>query len=304
MTTETKPAADRESATLNERVTWTNRGCAWVRSLFTDIPFAQEIYSVMVDRGEGASTENIDGLTKAGIIPYFEARYKLTNRFLEKSGVTQVLEVASGMSPRGLDLALQDYTYVEMDLPSESLIKKQVIEGVCRRKNIASPGKLFFEGGNAIDKDDFLRACSHFDKTKPVVVICEGFLRYVSFDGKDLFFGNVRDLLSETDGMMVTPDIELLSDNPNGDASHERMKEQTGIDIRKNLFKDMHHALSYCYARGFEAKHHSPTGVMQNLASPKKLNISNEEVYAKLATRHAFVLTLIKSKALPGRELL
>ena len=81
---------------------------------FTDIPYEKEIYSWL-------STHcNQEVTLQKRLAPEIEARYKLTNKLLDKLNVKQVLELAAGYSSRGLIYSQKGYNYVEMDLTNVS----------------------------------------------------------------------------------------------------------------------------------------------------------------------------------------
>ena len=64
--------------------------------IFTDIPYEKEIYEWLSNhcKDEVALYKNM--------ATEIEARYKLTNKLLDKSGMKQVVEIAAGYSSRGL----------------------------------------------------------------------------------------------------------------------------------------------------------------------------------------------------------
>lgn len=64
--------------------------------IFTDIPYEKEIYNWL----ESHCNEKVT-LNKM-LAPEIEARYKLTNKLLDKYNIKQVLELAVGYSSRGL----------------------------------------------------------------------------------------------------------------------------------------------------------------------------------------------------------
>src|SRR6476646_5666297 len=88
---------------------------------FSDIPFAEEVAKRIgaeaafdrILREHGLEREKLDFYG-----PMFEARYKSLTQLILQSGASQVLELASGYSLRGLDLTRSDaIRYVETDLP-------------------------------------------------------------------------------------------------------------------------------------------------------------------------------------------
>src|ERR1700761_7307877 len=87
------------------------------RRTFTDIPFSKEIWEILQARLSPEEKKKQEMLNYPHITPLFEARYLLTDQILKKSGITQVLELAAGMSPRGMIKSTEGMTYVEFDYP-------------------------------------------------------------------------------------------------------------------------------------------------------------------------------------------
>src|SRR5690349_21675380 len=107
---------------------------------FSDIPFAKEAAKWI---GAEAAVDTIlreHGLERDKLTfyaPMFEARYKGLTRLIQRSGATQVLELASGYSLRGLDLTRNGaLRYVETDLPGVVAAKLGLLEDVRRQHGI------------------------------------------------------------------------------------------------------------------------------------------------------------------------
>ena len=165
--------------------------------IFTDIPYEKEIYNWL----ENHCNEEVT-LNKM-LAPEIEARYKLTNKILDKYRIKQVLELAAGYSSRGLFYSQKGYNYVELDLENVTKNKKEILHSI--EKNI--PKNLNIISGNALKNDDFKRIESYFETDNPIVVINEGLLRYLTFDEKKQVAQNIYDLLSKYDGIWITCDV-------------------------------------------------------------------------------------------------
>jgi len=85
-----------------EKISPTAKLVAYLRT-FSDIPYAKEIADE--SESEKAFRELTEESAKSMVrlAPYWEARYKGTNQVLTKHGITQILEIAAGLSPRGLE---------------------------------------------------------------------------------------------------------------------------------------------------------------------------------------------------------
>ena len=165
--------------------------------IFTDIPYEKEIYEWLSNhcKDEVALYKNM--------ATEIEARYKLTNKLLDKSGMKQVVEIAAGYSSRGLIYSQRGYNYVEIDLESVSKNKRTIIETL----KSTIPENLKIIGGNALRKTDYEQCEKFLKENEPVAVINEGLLRYLTFDEKRIVAENVYDLLKKHGGIWITCDV-------------------------------------------------------------------------------------------------
>ena len=100
------------------------------RAAFTDIPFSQEIAEILQVEGVLSALDN----QRAAITAFFEARYWMTNRLPMKQGFRQVIELAAGFSPRGIDMTREPaINFVEVDLPEKSDLKSWLVGKLVER---------------------------------------------------------------------------------------------------------------------------------------------------------------------------
>jgi hypothetical protein len=60
-----------------------------------------------------------------------ESRYRAINRQAERQNITQVLELASGFLPRGMQMTLDpQITFIESDLPETIAAKRKLCESI------------------------------------------------------------------------------------------------------------------------------------------------------------------------------
>lgn len=273
---------------------------AWMvarRRSFTDIPYAQEMFAALEQRRIERNEPDIpEELKTPELTPQFEARYKLVNRLLREVRPGQILEIASGLSPRGLEFTeLSDFTVVEVDLPGVMALKQEIVTRTLQAKGSGSGRpNLHLETGNVLKLDDLLRATEYLKKSKPLAVVNEGLLRYLNFNEKAAVAKNVRNILDRFGGTWITPDITLRKVmEREGDVAkgqNERVKQLTGIDIDKNRFENVDHAQVFFEELGFEVERHKFDEVRGELVSPERLNIPSEEADATIAHAWAFVM--------------
>ena len=260
---------------------------------FSDIPFSKEIFdqleNILVRRGEVMP----DFIKDTRLAPQFEARYKLVLHLLNERDIGQILEIAAGLSPRGMEMSEgNDLIYVETDLPDLIGQKKEMV-GKLKKDHSAN---LYFEPANALNLEELSMACRHFDPKRPIAIVNEGLLRYLSFEEKAVVARNIRALLEKFGGFWITPDISKKRIIHNNDTvAHglrDRMNEMTGINIDNNLFDDEAHAVRFFEGLGFKIERHSFMEEKQNLVSPNRLGISDEKVNMLLEPAQVFIMTL------------
>jgi len=96
---------------------------------------------------------------------------------IENEGVTQIVELACGLSPRGYRLK-QEYPhlrYIEGDLPGMAARKRELLEGVGRQEghDVRACNILQADGPESIDA-----LLSELDPSQPTVIITEGLVNY------------------------------------------------------------------------------------------------------------------------------
>lgn len=275
---------------------------AWMvayRRTFSDIPFSQEIFNKLEEvRKRNNYKEIPDELKKPELAPQFEARYKLIDDLIYKSGCDQILELASGFSSRGL-LTSKDseFTYVELDLPTVIREKKQIIEEMSRDNDFQVPESLHFVSGNALDLESFKKASKYFDRSKPLVITNEGLLRYLTKEERAKVAQNIHTILKEFDGFWITSDVSLRKifskENKVMNDHVEKISKLTGKDIVANRFETEKEARDFFENLGFSIKRHSFMEVHDNLTSPQKLNLSEQQVKELLEDAVVFVMKAI-----------
>jgi O-methyltransferase involved in polyketide biosynthesis len=284
------------STTFNEKSSFTADRVAYRRT-FTGIPFSQEIWNILQETARPLDPERehqTDDWKR--MVPFFESRYLLTDRILEESGIDQILELASGLSPRGLNLTRQrpDIRYVELDLLNQMIQKRKVVERLCRKLKTDRPDNLHLVIGNIINDHDIDRATSFFRPHAKICVICEGLLRYMSWPDKETLRDKMWTLLKENGGIWITPDIEFLGEtqlDKAAQARYDKMATETGIDVRSNLFPHMIDALSFFRNPGFRVDVRSHLEIIDELQSPSRLGIAHETITGQISRRYTFTMT-------------
>lgn len=261
---------------------------SWPRT-FTDIPYEKAIYNWI----ENNCNEEVT-LNKM-LAPEIEARYKLTNKLLDKYNIKQVLELAAGYSSRGLIYSKKGYNYVELDLHNVSKNKKEILNSI--EKNI--PKNLNLVSGNVLRKNDFERLENYFKTNKQIAVINEGLLRYLTFDEKKIVAQNIYDLLVKYGGIWITCDVTPKKFMDSQDkALPDFNKKLTTITSRNNLnnrFEDVNHIKEFFGNIGFElVEIHKFNEVKDELYSINELNIIDQRIEKTLDDAIVVVMKIQK----------
>src|SRR5581483_4874172 len=94
------------------------------------IPWAKEMVAVLRERGATLSGGPWSELGTRDYASLFEARFRAVSRLVEEKQATQVLELAAGLSPRGMELAQRGVVYVEADLAESTTLKREVVTAI------------------------------------------------------------------------------------------------------------------------------------------------------------------------------
>ena len=263
---------------------------------FSDIPYAQEMFEELeAVRQQSSDAGILEEMKDTKLGPHFEARHKLLNKLIRQTGINQVIEIAAGLSTRGLELSADpEIDYVEVDLPAMMADKRKIIDSLEKKKVIEARSNLRMQDGNALDLGDLERAAAGFDPGRPIVVANEGLLRYLSFPEKEQYVRNVQSLLSKFGGVWITADISLpkvvYKEDDVMTVRRQRLTEITGKDITNNLFKDEDDAKKFFEGLGFDVESHSFLEVTDELTSPQKLGYPADYVAATNGSAVVFVM--------------
>lgn len=240
---------------------------------FTDIPYEKEIYEWLSSHCKEEVTFN------KMLAPEIEARYKLINKLLDKSNIKQVLELAAGYSSRGLIYSSKGYNYIEMDLEKVSNNKINIIKSI--KKNI--PESLKIISGNALRCLDYLKCDNYFENDKPVAVINEGLLRYLTFDEKKIIAENVYSFLKKYDGIWITCDVTpkkfIQTQNKALPDFNKKLNDVTSRNNSSYRFENIEHVKQFFGDVGFElAEVHKFSEMKEELYSVNYNNIIDEHI--------------------------
>ena len=267
---------------------------------FSDIPFAAEVATRI---GAEEAFERIlreHGLERDKLTfyaPMFEARYKSITQVILQSGASQVLELASGYSLRGLDLTRNHpLWYVETDLPEVVATKLGLLEDLRKHHGISPVPHHAVTAADALDLEQVRAATAVLDRHRPLTVLCEGLIMYLSRSETERLAMNIHGLLEEfAGGCWITPDFSFRADA--GDLPPERVRLReaiTGVTQRQvdaSAFEDDRDLAAFLSRTGFNARVRSQVEETPSFSSIQSLGLSPALIERLRAILRLWVMT-------------
>ena len=156
------------------------------------------------ERASALPPQIIEALMKA--FPVFcslvEARFFSCNKFIEKAGAKQVVDLPCGYTARGIKLSKKGIKYYGFDLPAVIDAMKPAV-----KQTIGDNEKISYCEVDATNYASLRRALETADGELHITT--EGLLMYLTQSEIETVFGNIRKLLLEFGGKWVTMDNEL-----------------------------------------------------------------------------------------------
>ena len=183
---------------LFDAVSPTAKVVSYLRSCGTGLAFAQQLtcaeqaLQLLQDLGI------TDAAVRAKLAVLFACRYQCINAAISRRGVHQVLEIAAGITPRGLDWSRRrpGTVFIESDLPALMRVKAKALRDAILQDSVERRGVLHCCGLNALDLASIQHALEYTDPRSELVIVTEGMLLY--FDDAELqrFLSNMRAVLT------------------------------------------------------------------------------------------------------------
>jgi O-methyltransferase involved in polyketide biosynthesis len=285
------------------RISVTAKLAAYYRQ-FSDIAFASEAAKRI---GADEAFEQIvreHGLERDKLTfyaPMFEARYKSISQLIGKSGCSQVLELASGYSLRGLDLTHSGAVrYVEADLPEVVATKRTLLDDVRRQHGIAPTPLHVVTVADALDLEALRSAAGGLDHGLPLMVLCEGLIGYLTRAETERLASNVRALLGAFaggggGGSWICPDFSFRSELGSLPPERIRLREAiTGVTQRQldaSAFADAGDLTAFLARAGFDVRVHGQIDEAPALSSLSALGLSPALVERMRPVLRVWVMT-------------
>ncbi|PZV15189.1 MAG: hypothetical protein DCF22_07710 [Leptolyngbya sp.] len=263
---------------------------------FSDIPYGLEI-SELVDAQSVVKQYATNGIEDLKYFaPVMEARYKATNGLLATFDCRQILELASGLLPRGMVLSGNpEITFVESDLPLMIEQKRALVDRLIEPR----PNLHFAAIDVTATPSQFPLNAEYLRLSEPIAIACEGLLQYLTLPEKQQVFANVRQMLQQYGGVWITPDLttkqrrsQLRNYNPAMERILQAIAQNTGRSTLDNSFENSEHLQQFVADQGFHLQTFSLIDILDQLSSLERLSISVQDITPLLAGTSIFALTL------------
>lgn len=182
---------------------------------------------------------------------HFEIRARSVDEALRELGATRVLEIAAGLSFRGLAMASRrDVFYLDTDLPEMAALKADLVAKLHPGPLI---GKLSVRALDALDAEAFRAAVTDIPHG-PLAIVHEGLLMYLNDTEKARLAASVRGALLERGGAWITADVYVRSSAPvyREERTKKFLEEHR---VEENKFADFGAAEAYFEGSGFTITH-------------------------------------------------
>lgn len=173
----------------------------------------------------------------------------LLTRAIERGEVTQVIEVAAGLSPRGWRFTRDhpEITYVEADLPAMAARKRRVLDGIGYTHQVADLDALADDGPLSLQA-----LAASLDPQQGLAILTEGLLMYFGRPEVEGMWRRFASVLSGFEHGVYLSDLHLLSENNHPVVSAAR--RVLGWGVRGNVhfsFDDTEDAAAALALAGF-----------------------------------------------------
>ena len=249
----------------------------------TSIPFAKEAARLMPE-GE-PELFDVKGRDARfwGRVTHFEARYRSIDQLLEGQNISNILELSSGYSFRGLDMASKaSVHYIDTDLPDVITLKQQFIDTL-QKETEPLKGKLELLPLNAVDEAAFNAIVARFEDG-PIAIVNEGLLMYLNEEEKLTLCSTIHKTLKQRGGCWITADIYIkapwLDREINSTEKEKKFFEQHNID--ENKFDSYDAAGAFFTKLGFTVEKEAETDYTQLTGLPKLLETAPPGLLEKM----------------------
>lgn len=300
----------------SERVSHTAVFCAKRLSEESDVTYARELYRELckydhniVKDGNKFGVNLLHNLmfmlpSIQGLRAILEGRYVGINEALAKEGNPYVMEIASGLSPRGLALTRKDpdLLFIETDLPALHSIKKEIANNIrideWQRRMPLTP-KYHLIDVDATNRNEMMQAAQIYagsDRKRPLAIVNTGLLPYLDSEEQIKVRDNIKEILTtySPNGMWITSDFSLGKTNLLSNffikMRMRALEKKTGRKF--SFFKDQEEIDNFLGDAGFGYSVLKGSDLIDKLSFVKKIGIGREKVLEKSVMYDTYIAKL------------
>ncbi|WP_343670752.1 glyoxalase superfamily protein [Chitinophaga sp.] len=212
---------------------------------FTQIPFMKEAAKLISAPPDDYEKSPLFWIR----VQHFETRYYSIDRLLQATGITNILELSSGYSFRGLDMAgNKEVYYIDTDLEDVISRKQQFVHHL---QQGPLKGHLELKSLNALDEEQFTAIVNSFP-AGPLTIVNEGLLMYLNMEEKKQLCSIIHKVLTARGGCWITADIYISS--PVETKQYYTAQQQRFLNFHKveeNKFASFEAAEAFFHEAGF-----------------------------------------------------
>ena len=208
--------------------------CARMRAK-QDIPFAKDVVN-LIDTSYSKFVEDLLDYgntlnSKSDNIPFIEGRYYSLNFELLNIKDAFIVEIASGLSTRSLELVKnENIIYLETELNDLIKIKEKIVKDICERYNL-NKQNIIFMSINPLRIEDMDKIGELYLKLgngKKLIILHEGLLMYFNKDEKKVFRDNLKYLFEKysKEGVWLTSDFSRIKNTSDRIKGPENIRDK------------------------------------------------------------------------------
>lgn len=167
----------------------------------------------------------------------FHTNHSVLEFFAEKYGAKlQIIELGAGFTPHFLTLKTEIGKYIEVDLETNSELKKQIMSEIPHKDN------LVFIAGDILEESTWEKIKQEINADNPVVIFSEGVIsQYFNDEQKTKIASLVKNILVADCSCIIFDDTlrnhPELHDHPLIKEGMSKIVLKSGSDIYKNNFQ-------------------------------------------------------------------
>jgi O-methyltransferase involved in polyketide biosynthesis len=269
---------------------------------FTDIPYTKDLSRLVNAQSvvENLLGQKLEQVAEIAIL--IESRYRAIDQLvadhLTKNTLTQIIELASGLLPRGMVMSQdRDVTFIESDLPLMISQKASLAKEL-----VGDRPNLHFIPIDIACKSNQLTACTKYlAGSEPIIILCEGLLMYLSHTQKHQVFNHIRELLQNYGGIWITSDfvtVEAINRrkqiSPNLEKISQMVSRLSDRPIGDTYFQNSEEIEDFIANQGFKCDRTPVLDLihLDQLTCLKPLNLDPQTAEAILADSFVYSLSL------------